>query len=339
MDRPTRNVFYSLNRRMRVRGWIGLLVVVVGALAAPSVVRSRLVSTWRAALCLRRARSDVASRAFEQARIEFRAALRLQPSNAMARSELAEMERSLGNTELAFLEYESLTEMHPESAEAWVRLAELMVKADNSGTGRSARGAIDLDPLREARLLRATYGYALDAITALFRMRGSRCGGARRCRRSVLLVRSAANSRGRGGNNNRQEAIGEGGEHPVLSSLDALIRRERRTLDCLPPRRSASASMNGRRAAICGLGARELARSDGGDSTFEDALGRHDWPEAEGIIDSARKAYPGSAFPPFLHGDARARTGKFGTSRAWVPRTMAISPRRPAILAALRAPG
>jgi predicted Zn-dependent protease len=339
-----RNVLHHLlNRRMRFRGWIGLAVL-TAALVAPTVVHSPRVSRWRSALCLERARSLVASSAFEQARIEFRSALRLQPGNAPARSELANVEGSLGHTELAYLEYESLTELHPEMAEAWVRLGELMVQSGGLEVPEELLdAAIDLDPGRgDARLLRGNirlrlgryYGALQDARVSVARMPDD-------VDARVLLVRSAARSQGAdAGVANAKEAISAVGERPVLAALLRELTSDPSKADLGPAPAPPLPLRVEERTSPASLGAWTRERWPGQMAamrrSFEDVLGRRDWPESERIVDDARRAYPGSAFPPFLDGTLELERGNLERAELGFREAMAISPRRPATLAALR---
>ena len=111
-----------------LRYWILLGALALALFLAPRLWGSRLVVERRAALHLQRAQAHLGARDFPRARAEFRAALRLQPDSAQARRQLAEMEQGLGNWELAFVELASLTEMHPDDAEAWIALARVMVQ-------------------------------------------------------------------------------------------------------------------------------------------------------------------------------------------------------------------
>ena len=114
--------------RLKIRGWIALCLIVAAAVGLPRVFSSRFVSQRRAALSLTRAQAHLAAGELDRARSELRAALRLQPGNGDARHQLAILELRLGNPELAFLEFESLTELRPEDPNGWIGLADLMVK-------------------------------------------------------------------------------------------------------------------------------------------------------------------------------------------------------------------
>jgi tetratricopeptide (TPR) repeat protein len=112
--------------RLKILAAIALCLIVLGLAALPRVWRSDFVAARRAAFQLKRAQAQVAAGKLDEARAGFREALLLQPRSAEARRELAALELSRGNWELAFLEYQSLTEVHPEDAGAWMALADLM---------------------------------------------------------------------------------------------------------------------------------------------------------------------------------------------------------------------
>ena len=86
------------------------------------------------------------------------------------------MELGLGNTELAFLDFQALTEMHPEDASAWVKLAELMVKSGQLEAPEALLDkAIELDPQRaDARLLRGSIRFRLGRYYGASRTPGRR---------------------------------------------------------------------------------------------------------------------------------------------------------------------
>ncbi len=149
-----------------------MALLALGALAvvgARRAMESRFVADRRAELHLRRARAAVAARAYDEARSEFRSALRLSPGDLGARRELAAMELGLGHTELAFVEYQSLTEMHPEEPAGWIRVAELMRRSGLLEAPEAALDkAIETAPRNaEARLARA------DIRSQLGRYRGA----------------------------------------------------------------------------------------------------------------------------------------------------------------------
>ena len=192
-------MFRRLRHRLKFRHCLALVVIAAAAVSAPRIWRARFVTERRAALHLRRAEHHLASREFDGAREEFRAALRLQPANAEARRQLAETELTAGNWELAFVEIESLTAAHPEDAEAGIRLAELMVKLGFLEAPEAALDrVIDAAPARaDARGLRGEirfrlgryFGAMSDAEAAVAAAPASPAAWR-------LLVRSTARSRG-----------------------------------------------------------------------------------------------------------------------------------------------
>src|SRR5271154_1273677 len=100
--------------RVKLRGWIALVLLVAACVGLPALWNAGFVTERRAAFLLKRAATHLAAAHFEEARTDFREALRLAPMDAVARRELADMEVSQGNLEVASLEYEALTELHPE---------------------------------------------------------------------------------------------------------------------------------------------------------------------------------------------------------------------------------
>lgn len=127
-----RGSFLAMSRRLTIAGGIALGIVLV-AIALVVVIYAapgHFVSERRAALDLERAQAHLAAGEFANARSALRAALRRDPFNAEARRQLASTELRVGNWELALLEYQSLTEVHPEDAEGWIGLAGIMARSD-----------------------------------------------------------------------------------------------------------------------------------------------------------------------------------------------------------------
>src|ERR1700682_3024949 len=120
--------------RVTVRGWVALCVLVAVLVSVPQVLSSRFVTERRAARSLKLAQAHLAAHEFDKARSEFRATLRMQPGDGEARQQLATMELGLGNWELAFLEFQSLTELHPEDPSGWIAVAGMMMKSGLLGT-------------------------------------------------------------------------------------------------------------------------------------------------------------------------------------------------------------
>lgn len=102
------NLFRVMHDRLKLRGWIALCLIVATVVWLPQLLPTRFVTERRAASSLQRAQAHLASGEFDQARAEFRAALRLQPGDGEARRQLAAVELRLGQWELAFLEFQSL---------------------------------------------------------------------------------------------------------------------------------------------------------------------------------------------------------------------------------------
>jgi len=153
-----------MRRRLpRLPFWIALGPIAAIGLLLTQVWSSRFVTSRRAAHHLDRARAHLASRELEQARVELRTSLALQPDGIDARRQLADMELGLGNWELAFLELETLSELHPDDPASWIALADLMVKRGWLEAPEAALDkALDAAPGRaDAHALRADLRFRL----------------------------------------------------------------------------------------------------------------------------------------------------------------------------------
>ncbi|MGZ6058238.1 MAG: tetratricopeptide repeat protein [Myxococcaceae bacterium] len=185
--------------RLKARTWVVLGVVVGVTVALPWIARSRFVAELRAASLVRRAQAHLAARELDGARRDLRAALRLQPDAADPRHQLAVTELSLGDWDLAFLEFQTLTEMHPEDPRGWIGLADLMLRTGLLAPPDAALdSAVDADLKRaDARRIRGDvrlrlgryHGALIDAEAAV-------AGAPKDAAAWALLVRSAARSRG-----------------------------------------------------------------------------------------------------------------------------------------------
>src|SRR5207245_6666514 len=293
-----------LHDRLKLRGWVALCLTVAAAASLPLVLPSRFVTQRRAALHLKRAQAHVASRQLDQARVEFRAALQLLPGSGDARRQLAAMEFARGNWELAFLELESLTEMHPEDPGGWMGLADLlMVKGGLPDAPEAALDkAIAAAPTRaDARLLRVEirfrlgryHGAHVDAQAAV-------AEAPKDAAASALLVRSAA-----------------AGPAPIPA---ARFRAETQSTG----NRFASVAREhwpGRLAQIR--------------QALEIEMRQQNWAAAQRIVDSARRGYPHTAFVPFLAGIVELAQGHAGEAERYLSESLKSAPRSPVIATAL----
>jgi len=217
--------------RDRPKLWIASCLIVAAAVGIPRVLSSRFVSERRVAHGLQRARAQLAAREFEQVRRELRGVLRLEPGNGDARNQLANIELALGNREIAFLEFQTLTEMQPRDPNGWIGIAELMFKGGLLDAPESALDkAIGAAPARaDARLLRGEIRFRVG------RYHGARVDAERALAEAPrdpaswgLLVRSAARSQGAAaGVEAAERGIAAIGREPVLVLPLASLMGER----------------------------------------------------------------------------------------------------------------
>ena len=194
--------------------------MLASAAAAPFAVRSEFVARKRAELHLDRARKHLALQQPGEARAELRQSLRLRPGDAEARRELVALELAQGSREIAFLELQTLTELHPEDPGAWIALADLMSESGWLEAPEAALDrAIDADPRRAdaharrggIRLRLGRYaGARADAEAAV-------AAAPKDAAAWALLARSAARSQGTAaGLDAANRGIASAGRDPAL---------------------------------------------------------------------------------------------------------------------------
>ena len=358
MKTSLRKPFAAVHRRIKVRGWIALLLLAATVAALPRAFRSRFVSERRAALALKRAQDRRAAGEVSSAREEFQAALRLEPGGLQAREQLAAMELQQGHWELAFLQYQFATQMHPEHPAAWIALADLMLKSGWLEAPEAALDkAIDAAPDRaEAHVRRADVRFRLgrylgslqDAQLAVAATPNDAGAWA-------LLARSAARSQGTAaGIEAADRGIAAAGQDPALVKLRARLQ-EIRAQEAA--RRKAPVAGP---AADDGLGPppapprrlRPDAQTDLGTlgawtreqwpgqlaeirQTVEEQLREKKWAEAQRTIDSARASWPDMVFGPYLLGTLELARGGIEEAEKRFSEALATAPRFPIVIAAL----
>ncbi len=323
---------------------IALSVAVAALAAAPFAWRSELVRRRRAAIHLGRARAEVASGRLDEARGEFRAALRLQPGDAAGRRQLAEMELSRGNRDLALLEFQTLAEMHPEDPAAWISLAATM-----SGYGWLEAPEAALDRAIEVAPEDGDAHLRRGAI----RLRLGRYAGARADAEAAvaarpddeaawtLLVQAKARSQdSEAALDAARRAIGALGRRPALVHLVSALERRDETAEVLgpppapPPRLRPDAQADFGRL---GAWTREHWPGRLGElrESLEAKLKEKSWAEAQRIVDSARAGFPDSSFAPFLAGTLDLARDDAKAAEKQFQEALAIAPRLPVVVAAL----
>jgi predicted Zn-dependent protease len=304
--------------------------VVVGARWA---MESRFVAERRSELHLRRARAAVAARAYDEARSEFRSALRLSPGDLAARRELAAMELGLGRTELAFVEYQSLTEMHPEEPAGWIRVAELMRRSGLLEAPEAALDkAIEAAPRNaEAHLARGQIRFRLGRYRgAVDDARAAVDADPANADAWQLLVTATARAEGpSAGVEIARQAPGT-----VSSRLD-LATDSTLAAPPAPPRRLRPDAQIDR--GNLGAWTREYWPGRMGEirKSFEAQLQKRDWTEAQRLVDAASSEFPGSAFGPFLAGLLALHRGDLEQAGPLLSAALEIAPRSPVLVATL----
>ena len=332
---------------------LGMLAMVVTALAAVigfvALRPQPLFAKYRAERALTRARAQIASRSFEQARASLFEAIRLQPMAVEPRKELALLEKSLGNNDLALLAMQNLTETHPEDPEAWIGLAGLMTKSGLLEAPEAALdAAIDLDTGRgDARLLRGKIRFNL----------GRYAGALQDARVAVgvypsdvpsreLLIESTARAVGVApAVEALQEALtivppvkgilGIQMQLELARSNPAAVASELLGPPPAPPRRSRPDASSD--AGSLGAWTREQwpGRLREIRKSLDVAIQAGNWNEANRIVETSAKDAPATAFPPYLAGSLALAQGKVDLAEERFQEARAIAPRMPAVLGAL----
>ena len=308
-----------LRDRLKLRGWIALCLILAAAVGLPRFLSSRFMSERRLASSLERARTHLAARELDQARRELHEALGLEPGNTEARTQLATMELGLGNREVAFLEFQTLTEMQPQDPNGWIGIADLMVKGGLHDAPEAALDkAIAAAPTRaDAHLLRGEirfrvgryHGAHVDAQTAVAEAPQDAAA------RGLLVRSAAARAEPEAADGRFQESVGRLG--PIPSTR---FRAETQSTG----NRFASVAREhwpGRLAQIR--------------QALEIEMRQQNWAAAQRIVDSARQGYPDTAFAPFLTGIVELAQGHAGEAERYLSESLKSAPRSPVIATAL----
>ncbi|HZR10214.1 MAG TPA: tetratricopeptide repeat protein [Myxococcales bacterium] len=344
-----RKLARSAHDKLKIRGWIALAAASAALIAAPGAWRSRFVTDRRAALRLRQAQAHLAAGEVDQARIDFRKALRLQPFDANARLQLASMELGAGNWELAFLEYQSVTELHPELPEGWIGLAGITAKGGLLVAPEAALDkAIALSPKRaDAHALRADlrgrvgryHGAQLDAqaaVEAAPRDPGS----------WALLVRATTRSQGwKAGLDAANRGIAALGQDAALIRLRDWLSSERGAATAsLSTELGPAPAPSGRVRAEVQRAGDKLAslaqehwpgRLAQVRQALEGQLRQQDWSRAAATVEGAQRAHPDSAFAPFLAGILELARGNPADAEQRLTESLSAAPRSPVVATAL----
>ena len=298
----------------RSAGLAALVALVV--LGAVKGFDSRFVRAKRAELAVGRARTALAAGNVERARNELRAALALLPEDTAARKQLAALELAQGSPEVAFLEYQGLTEMSPGDPDGWIALARLMrASALLEAPEATLDQALEAAPgnaaaHRERGEIRERLGRYLGALEdarAASRVAPDDAGA------RSLLLRSEARARG----GSPEGGTVELGPPPA------------------PPRRLRPDAQVDRSAL--GAWTREYWPGRMGElrKTFEGQLQQRDLADAQRTVDAAKLQFPGTIFGPFLAGLLELRRGDPDAAERHLMAALRIAPRSPVLVATL----
>jgi tetratricopeptide (TPR) repeat protein len=351
--RPGGQVIGKLARRahekLRLRGWIAIGAVLLALVSAPALWHSRFGTERRAAFRLQRAQAHLDARELDQARADFRQALRLRPFDAGARLQLAAIELGADNWELAFLEYQSVTELHPENPDGWIGLAAILAKGGLLLAPEAALDkAIALAPKRaDAHLLRADlrsrlgryHGAHLDAQAAVD-------AAPRDAASWAVLVRAAVRSQG------RKAGIDAADRGIAALGQDAAVVRLREWLASEPGGNAASMEGELGPPPVASNRVRAEAQRAGDKlaslaqehwpgrlaqmrQSLEAQLRQQEWTAAEQTVETAQRTYPDTAFAPFLAGIVELARGNAADAERQLSESLAAAPRSPVVATAL----
>ena len=297
--------------------WAGLAALVaLVVLGAVKGFDSRFVRAKRAELAVGRAGTALEAGDVERARTELQAALALLPEDTAARKQLAALELARGSPEVAFLEYQGLTEMSPEDPDGWIALARLMrasaLLEAPEATLDQALEAAPGNPAahRERGEIRERLGRYLGALEDA---RAASKAAPDDAGAKALLLRSEARARGATGAGTTVDL----GPPPA------------------PPRRLRPDAQVDRSAL--GAWTREYWPGRMGElrKTFDGQLQQRDLAEAQRTVDAANLEFPGTVFGPFLAGLLELRRGDPDAAEKHLMAALRIAPRSPVLVATL----
>jgi tetratricopeptide (TPR) repeat protein len=188
-----------LHKRRVVVALVVACIVAAAAVVSMQFTPFAVVAKWRAESLVERADAELASGDNPKAKALLREALQLDPSNRAARRKLADADLRLGQWELAFLELQTLTQLHPDDADAWIAIANVMAQSDLLESPEAALDrALTVDPKRaDAHRLRGEIRFRLGRYYGAMRDAQDAVAASRKDAASwALLVRSTVRVKG-----------------------------------------------------------------------------------------------------------------------------------------------
>lgn len=290
------------------------------------LLAAMLTTAWHSPLARRQVAGLYAAQAQHQlerkeidaARGNYRRAVQLSPEIAAPRLELARLELAEQRPEHAYLELQTLTELHPELTAAWLELAQLMLDRGLLEEPEQALGrALEAMPTSpEALQLRAIARQRLNRhYSAWIDLR----------QRQSLLPANAENEA-------LKQRLDQAGAN--LGTLPALLQ----TL--LPPSPDPAPEAHAVPA--------DEDRFDGGlprerwpgalatlRQQLQAAFKKQDLAAAQKIADHARTLYPGTIYGPWLAGIVHLAQNQSATAEANLREALVLAPRSRLVLTGL----
>jgi tetratricopeptide (TPR) repeat protein len=296
---------------------IALALTAALALAAAGFAARTPLQRWQTGRHFARAQRMLSAGQDAAAADELALVLRRDPSHRAARLALADLELRRGRIEQGFLHLVSYTELAPEDASGWIRLADLQGTLGQPAEVEAAlTHALEAGPERdrlrrrraEVRLHLGRFRSALADAELAVRADPADVEGWIVLSRAVAIVRGPA-----AGADTVRKAIAAAGEDARLLSLSRQIPPEA----VRPPSRPAPVGQTESWPGDLGVKARE----------FRALIHQADWSGVAGVVRSARERYPGTLLGPWLEGIAALAEGRQERAEQALLEALAVSPR------------
>jgi tetratricopeptide (TPR) repeat protein len=235
---------------------------------------------------------------------------------------LGALELQRGRLEHAFLEFQSLTELQPRSADGWLGVAQVRDRASQPEEAETAMDRVlELAPERSgARTLRSELRYRLGRYQgAYFDAQLAVRANPKDARAWLVLARAAAQVKGiAAAAEVAEEGIASTGREASLVQELASLHSGALTPAAQGPRlREDSADRAEKWPGALGALMRDLVAK----------MQRQDWTAAEQLAASARSTYPATLMGPWLDGVIELSRGRFASAENSFLGALEVAPR------------